>query len=213
MTAIELPVTDHALCSDDDLMARIEAGDVEQSLAALQQRYGERVRNLVQSIVRDAHLAEDVAQEVFAKVFLKSQLYRRGTNFQAWLFEVARNQALSALRARRNAPRPVGTMAIGLDDEAPAPWEPLAARSEFDTLEERELMAAFDAAVGALPARYRAVFELCVLRGWQYRDAAQWLGIPTGTVAIRIMRARQRLFAALGHHIGRLRRPPACLQQ
>jgi DNA-directed RNA polymerase specialized sigma24 family protein len=45
-----------------------------------------------------------------------------------------------------------------------------------------------------------------------YEDAGKELGLPTGTVAIRIMRARKRLFTALREHLGRLRRPPACFQ-
>ena len=79
-------------------------------------------------------------------------------------------------------------------------------------LEEAEFMAAFQQAVRALPQQYRRVFELCVQKGMQYKDAAEILGIPTGTVAIRIMRARKRLFQALSCHMDRLRRPPACLQ-
>ncbi len=83
---------------------------------------------------------------------------------------------------------------------------------EVVVLEERELMAAFQLAVAELPERYQEAFSLCVVQGMQYQDAARLLGIPTGTVAIRIMRARQRLFGALSRHLERLRRPPACLQ-
>ena len=61
-------------------------------------------------------------------------------------------------------------------------------------------------------ARYLDTGELCVRRGVPYQEAAKKLGIPTGTVAIRIMRARKRLYAQLSHHMDRLRRPPACLQ-
>lgn len=72
-------------------------------------------------------------------------------------------------------------------------------------------MGAFLAAVEALPERYREVFQLCIQQGRTYEDAARELGIPTGTVAIRIMRARRRLYEVLKGHLGRLRRPPACL--
>ncbi len=63
-----------------------------------------------------------------------------------------------------------------------------------------------------LPEPYQRVFELCVRQGRPYREAARILDLPTGTVAIRIMRARKRLFRALSHHLDRLRRPPACFQ-
>ena len=91
--------------SDDRLMADLNAGEVEASLRALKERYEVRVHNLVHGIVRDSHLADDVTQEVFTKVFFKSHLYRPGSSFRAWLLEIARNQALSAIRARRSTPK------------------------------------------------------------------------------------------------------------
>lgn len=199
--------------TDDDLMIRINTGEVEESLAILKSRYGQRIHNFVKGIVRDEHLAEDVGQEVFAKVFFKSHLYRPGSNFHAWLFEVARNQALSALRTRRLTPRPIGSLEMpndGADDGNPL--EKMPAGFIDRRLEEQELMYAFSEAVEHLPERYRDVFELCVQQGRQYQEAAKALNIPTGTVAIRIQRARKRLYKELAHHMDRLRRPPACLQ-
>ena len=73
-------------------------------------------------------------------------------------------------------------------------------------------MAAFQQALDGLPEHYRSVFELCIRQGKPYQEAGEQLGLPTGTVAIRIMRARKRLFGALQQHLGRLRRPPACFQ-
>jgi RNA polymerase sigma-70 factor (ECF subfamily) len=194
---------------DDGLLARINAGDVENGLAVLKDRHGARVLAFVHGIVHDRHLAEDVWQEVLAKVFFKSHLYRPGTNFRAWLFEIARNQALTALRNRRRTPQPVRYVESDRREE-----EELAGVGAYfeREIEEAELMAAFEAAVAALPERYRDVFELCVRQGRQYQETARLLGIPSGTVAIRVMRARQRLFRELGRHIGRLRQPPACLQ-
>jgi RNA polymerase sigma-70 factor (ECF subfamily) len=205
------PTTDLARLDDDQLMSLIEAGDAEPALAVLQERYGRRIFHFVRGLLRDVHLAQDVTQEVFAKVFLKSHLYESGTNFRAWLFEVARNQALSTLRARRRDPRPISTLVAGTDQELD-PLGSVPEASECRALEEREFMAAFKAAVDDLPSIYRDVFNLCVRQGKPYQEAADLLALPTGTVAIRIMRARKRLFQALAHHLGRLRRPPACFQ-
>ena len=182
------------------------------ALDELRRRHGARVQALVQAIVRDAHIAEDVSQEVFAKVFFKSHLYRRGTSFRAWLFEVARNQALTTLRARRQVPTPMGSLKPGREEAPTDLLESLRDPHVDQLLEEQELMTEFDRAVDELPDRYREVFRLCVQHGMQYRDVADKLGIPSGTVAIRLMRARRRLFDALSSHLGRIRRPPACLQ-
>lgn len=199
-------------CSDEDLVAKLQAGESAAALTGLEQRYGRRIYHFVHGMVRDPHLAQDVTQDVFEKLLLKNELYRPGTNFRAWLFEVARNQALSALRSRQRLPRPISSLQSAESGEANDLLESIAAPADGRALEEEEFMTAFHAAVAELPVHYRTVFELCVRQGMPYQDAGKQLGLPTGTVAIRIMRARKRLFAALQHHLGRLRRPPACFQ-
>lgn len=198
------------LLPDDDLVALVRDGEAERGLTELQRRYSGRIFHFVLGLLRDPHLAEDVTAEVFEKVFLKGDLYQQGTNFRAWLFEVARNQALSALRTQRRTPRPASSLHGPEEDED---W--LAGVPGDDSerpAEEKEFMAAFHAAVTALPESHRQVFELCVQKGHSYDSAAKILAIPVGTVAIRIMRSRQRLFRALARHVDRIRRPPACFQ-
>lgn len=198
--------------TDDQLMQAINAGQVEDSLSVLQSRYGHKVRHFIRSIVKDSWLAQDVAQETFVKVFFKSHLYQIGTSFKAWVFEIARNQALSALRSRRRSPRPVTSLNIADPDSEQNLLEQVLSSEANRDLEEREFMTSFEDAVTALPEHYQTVFRRCVIGGRSYRDVANELKIPTGTVAIRIMRARKRLFQTLSPHFDRLRRPPACIQ-
>ena len=195
--------------TDDELVARLEAGDVEASLTEIEHRYRARVHCFVRGMVQDEHLAQDVTQEVFEKVFLKSHLYRPGSNFRAWLFEIAKNHALSSLRAKRRTPVPLSNYETDEDHDILAN---LTARPSDRTAEEHELMSAFQKALAELPEHYQLVFDLCVTRGMEYKQVAQHLNLPLGTVAIRLMRARQRLFRALAPHFDRLRRPPACMQ-
>lgn len=206
---------DDSLLTDDDLMELVGSGEAERGLREIERRYGRRVYHLVFGLLRDSHLAHDVTAEVMEKVFLKTSLYQRGTSFRAWLFEVARNQALSTLRQQRRTPRPVSSLgSAGSTPELEEDW--LAnipeVSSQARVAEEREFMAAFQAAVAELPTTYQQVFELCVQQGHSYDDAARRLRIPVGTVAIRIMRSRQRLFRTLSRHVDRIRRPPACFQ-
>jgi RNA polymerase sigma-70 factor (ECF subfamily) len=198
--------------TDDQLMQAINAGQVEDSLSVLQSRYGHKVRHFIRSIVKDSWLAQDVAQETFVKVFFKSHLYQIGTSFKAWVFEIARNQALSALRSRRRSPRPVTSLNIADPDSEQNLLEQVLSSEANRDLEEREFMTSFEDAVTALPEHYQTVFRRCVIGGRSYQDVANELKIPTGTVAIRIMRARKRLFQTLSPHFDRLRRPPACIQ-
>src|SRR5262249_48332992 len=148
---------------------------------------------LVKRIVGDEHLAHDVTQEVIERIFLKSYLYQPGTCFRAWLAEVARNQARSALRAGRHLPQPVSNVGRDGDEIRGRLW----ARPDPRLAEERELMAALQRAIAQLPEHYWLVFDLCVTRGMEYQEAARHLNLPLGTVAVRLRRARQRLFAAV----------------
>lgn len=198
--------------TDEELVCQLAAGDAGPALAGLQERYGRRIFHFVQGIVRDVHLAQDVVQEVFEKVLLKHDLYEAGTNFRAWLFEVARNQALSTLRRRQRMPRSFSSLPGQENEDGSVLLETFPVEAEDRSLEEHEFMAAFSAAVAELPDHYRIVFEMCVREGRPYQEAGLVLGLPTGTVAIRIMRARKRLFGTLSRHLGRLRRPPACFQ-
>ena len=80
-----------AILSDEDLVQQLRAGETETAMTHFEQRYGKRIYRFVHGMVRDPHLAHDVTQEVLEKVLVKHELYRSGTNFRAWLFEVARN--------------------------------------------------------------------------------------------------------------------------
>lgn len=195
--------------TDEELVAMLQAGATDAAIGELEARYGKRIHHFVLGMLRDVHLAQDVTQEVFEKLLVKHDFYRPGTNFRAWLFEIARNQALTALRSRQRLPRPISSLQPLDGGDL---LESLPADTGEQRLEEEEFMAAFQTAVDELPEHYKAVFDLCVRRGRPYQEAGKELGLPTGTVAIRIMRARKRLFGALQHHLGRLRRPPACFQ-
>jgi RNA polymerase sigma-70 factor (ECF subfamily) len=200
----------NATMSDEDLVRQLQSGESENAITQLELRYGKRIYRFVQGMVRDPHLAHDVTQEVFEKILLKHHLYRPDTNFRAWVFEVARNQALTMLRSRNRLPKVAS--ALNTNDEDADFLDMVPAKPEAEKVIEEEFMTAFQQAVDDLPEHYSVVFDLCVRKGRPYQEAAQTLGLPTGTVAIRIMRARKKLFAALQHHLGRLRRPPACFQ-
>ena len=196
--------------SDEDLVQMLQVGETEIAITHLERRYGKRIYRFVHGMVRDPHLAHDVTQEVFEKILLKHSLYRPGSNFRAWLFEVARNQALTMLRTRSRLPRAISALPTQSDEGDFL--DSVAAKADNEPMIEQEFMTAFQNAVDDLPPHYGVVFDLCVRKGHPYREAGEELGLPTGTVAIRIMRARKKLFTALQHHLGRLRRPPACFQ-
>lgn len=196
---------------DDELILRFSLNQDQDAFRKLVEKYQDRIHRYIVGIVRDDVLADDVTQEVCLKLFLKHHLYQPGTHFRAWLFEVARNQALSALRRNRRIPKPLS--ALNLPEGERDPFEARVVEAhDAPRLVEEEFKSLFLKAVEELPPIYKEVFTYCVLEGHTYEQASLYLEIPKGTVAIRLMRARKRLFRALSPHIGRVRRPPACFK-
>src|SRR5438046_6627127 len=85
--------------SDEDLMGQA-AEDDERAFPELVRRYQGRVTNLVSRVLNDRECADDLAQEVFVRVFVHRRNYRRGSKFSTWLFTIAANLAKNEIRRR-----------------------------------------------------------------------------------------------------------------
>lgn len=129
--------------------------------------------------LRDRHAAEDAAQAVFLALARQAGAVGRSGSAAGWLFRVARR--VSARAARR---RVVPSIPIDDLDALPAPAAPeLDADAELVVQEE----------VARLPDRYRGPVLLCFFEGLTHAEAARRLGVPTGTVAGRLARAKRTL--------------------
>ena len=85
--------------SDEDLMGRV-AGEDERAFSELVRRFQSRVTNLICRVLNDRECADDLAQEVFIRVFVHRRNYRRGSKFSTWLFTIAANLAKNEIRRR-----------------------------------------------------------------------------------------------------------------
>src|SRR5438552_18927271 len=85
--------------SDEDLMARVAEED-ERAFSELVRRYQGRIANLVSRILNDRECADDLAQEVFVRVFVHRRNYRRGSKLSTWVFTIAANLAKNEIRRR-----------------------------------------------------------------------------------------------------------------
>ncbi len=100
--------------SDEDLMARV-AEDDERAFTELVGRFQGRVTNLVSRVLNDRNASDDLAQEVFVRVFVHRRNYRRGSKFSTWIFTIAANLAKNEIRtwfAGRAAPQFSGPVGI-----------------------------------------------------------------------------------------------------
>lgn len=179
------PDSPDAAGSDQELIAAVLAGS-EAAFAGLVDRYQDRVYRLVSRYTRDPGECEDLAQEVFLRVFRKLHTFQQNSAFYTWVYRIAVNAATDHLsRASHRRLRLVEDerqLDQG-DDEEGGPTAPLLAR---------ELAEVTRRIVDELPEKYRTILILREYEDLSYTDIAAVLQIQLGTVESRLFRARQR---------------------
>mgnify|MGYP002622704077 CR=1 FL=1 len=182
----------HAV-TDRDLVRRMRDGDAAARRVVVE-RYQERLFALIYGIVRDRHEVEDVAQEVFLKVYQRITAFDERSKFYTWLYRVAVNAAKDHVKKRSRRPSVALDEDAGIPDGTPGPLD--GAGSEETRARVRE-------AIAALPVRYREVLALRELEGLAYNEIAEVLKLSVGTVESRLHRARQRLKRSLERDVRR----------
>lgn len=187
-------------CSDEDLLLRFCRGQTE-AFGALVRRYERGLYGYLRRYLGDASLAEDVFQNTFLQLYVKSGHYEAGRPVRPWLYTIATHQAIDALRrdSRHQAisleqPRRAEGAEPGegelrnllelLESRGPNPIESASAQ------ERREQVRA---SVEKLPDFLRQVLVLAYYQGLKYREIADILGIPVGTVKSRLHAALVKL--------------------
>ena len=176
--------------SDDQLLSQFLAGD-ERAFETLVGRYEAPLRKLVYGLVRDWALAEDVAQDAFLRAYRKASTFRGGSSVKAWLYRIAINRAYDELRrTRRKGEISLESAGVELDESRTASPEALAAAREL----ERHIAMA----LSEMREEYRTALMLREMEGMTYREIAELLEWPLGTVQIRVHRGRLELRSRLG---------------
>ena len=183
--------------SDESLLVRLRNGD-RSVFGPLVKRYERELYGYLRRYVGDDDLAEDVFQNTFVQVFLKIRQYEPGRAARPWLYAIATNQAIDALRrrTRRTADRPAETISAPDEDgEARPLLELLPAPGDLppDSAERGEERERVREAVARLPDLLRQAVILVYFQGLKYQDAADILDIPVGTVKSRLHAALLKL--------------------
>ncbi len=160
--------------------------------------HADALKSYATRMLRDQLLAEDVAQDAFLALYRHlSQV--PPTAFRPWLYRVVRNLCLDHLRRRKFKMRLFRD--VQRDDDQPLVPEDLRGDRPDDLAQAREARSAIEAAIEALPTKFRDAFLLCEMQGLSYEDAAAILNIPIKTVSTRLFRARQRFKNAVADQI------------
>ena len=167
--------------SEQALVERCRQGD-EQAFRELVDQYKGLVFALVTRSVRDRARAEEIAQDVFLRIYRGLPYFRGEARLSTWIYRIAVN----LLAAER---RPVEVESIEGREDGPS-HEPAAVDPAFDELALRNRM---EKAIERLPVNYQVLINGHYLKGLRYEDLAEALDLPMGTVKTHLHRAKRQL--------------------
>jgi len=166
---------------DKELIAQI-LEDKDKGFEVLVKRYQNSVLNIAYSLIGNRHQAEDIAQEVFIKVYNSIETFRGLCKISTWLYRITLNSSYDFLRRRKKF--------IPLNEYGPIQAPHTPGHNSIERKEKKELV---QKAIDSLPFKYRKVVVLKDIENLSYKDIANVLQCRIGTVESRLFRARKML--------------------
>ncbi len=171
--------------SDEALMLCVQAGELS-SLEDLVGRYERSLYNFLARYTGDTHLAEDIFQETFLRLVERREQFDPDRGFRAWVYSIAANLARDACRRREVRSRFAAEVFAGTGVQEPPDVE----------AERREEMELVRATLVQLPEDARSMVLLHFYQGLRYKEVAEILDVPVGTVKSRVHWAVEKLCRA-----------------
>lgn len=171
---------------DKVLVERVLDGD-RSAFNQLVVKYRNRVMGLAVRMLGDRAEAEDVAQDIFVKIYRSLDGFQGAALFSTWLYRVAANSCINhrrKIRLRRS---------VSVDVDEVEMSQPDAPSNPHDLLEEKQLKLLVEQAIRVLPEEQRIVLILRDIEGLTYEEIAETLDLELGTVRSRLHRARMAL--------------------
>jgi RNA polymerase sigma-70 factor (ECF subfamily) len=174
--------------SDAELLTRYTAGD-EAAFRELVNRYKNSLHAFLRQFLNRHDLVEDVFQETFLQLFSSRESFDQSRPLRPWLFTIAANKAKDALRKwQRTAAVPIGTMADSQELSFDDMLNTVTADSTmpYDELQKNETASRVGQIVADMPESLREILILAYFQKFSYKQMAEMLGIPIGTVKSRL---------------------------
>jgi len=172
------------MTQETQAIGQVLQGDIE-SFRLIVERYERPIVRMIRNITNSRESCEDIAQDVFFTAYRNLASFDPArSNFSTWLFTIARNKSINAMRKKR----PLSMSELPQNSKTHNPSDELAEREFFDEL---------DAGLEALPSAQKRAFVLAEFEELSYEDIAQIEGVRIGTIKSRINRAKKKLAKAL----------------
>ena len=178
-----------------NLLEQAAAGD-DQAWATIVAKLGPRVHGLIAANTRDDELAQEITQVVFCTIAARINDYVEQGRFEAWVFRIAMNKLRDEMRRRGRQARPVGD--VGFPQAQRSGREDRAAYSKVDP----DTAASLWDAVRDLSEQDQEILHLRHVAGLGFKEIAELLDAPVGTLLARHFRAVRRLREELGDELG-----------
>lgn len=170
--------------SDEIIAGRVQTGDVD-AFGVLVERYEQRLKRYGMKFLMTPDAIDDRVQDVFIKAFVNIKSFDPRRPFSPWIYRIAHNEFINALRRKTAAPR-----LFDIDTLLPHPVAPERTDSESQRQEMRQLI---DRCLAKLDLKYREPLILYYFEDLDYQEIAEILHIPTSTVGVRLGRAKTKL--------------------
>ncbi|HET8581202.1 MAG TPA: RNA polymerase sigma factor [Candidatus Paceibacterota bacterium] len=174
--------------TDEEIAQAVQAGESEL-FGVLIDRFAPKLRRYGQRFLSMQEDVEDVVQDAFIKAYQNIRRYDPKQPFSPWMYRIAHNTFVNALRAK--ARRPV----LVFDFDTLVSFS-MAQEEADEGAKRREMRELIERGLGALSPKYREVLILYYLEEQSYQDIADILQVPVGTVGVRLRRAKEALLRA-----------------
>jgi RNA polymerase sigma-70 factor (ECF subfamily) len=177
--------------TDEQLAAKVQDGD-GTAFGELVTRFEAKLMRYGRKFLSEPEDAQDVVQDVFLKAYENIQSFDATRRFSPWLYRIAHNEFVNALKKRSSRPT-----IFTIDFDTLFPHLSAEERSDSAAL-ERDTRRILEEHLAKLDAKYREPLILYYLEGMDYREISDILMIPVSTVGVRLARARSLLKKAAG---------------
>jgi len=176
---------------NNTLIERALSGD-QKACELLVERYQMGIYNLIYQMIKNREETEDLVQETFIKAFNALGSYNRQFAFSTWLYKIAYNNSIDAIRKKKLRTQPLDKPIRTRDGEVQQQIGSDAPSPEHDYLYEERVRLIRDY-IDSLPEAYRVVIVMRHQEERSYEEIGELLDIPLGTVKARLFRAREML--------------------